>query len=153
MLCGNYYYFIICHVLSLFKRTSNPAVHYRRIMWEHLLKTLLSLLRTWWQIPNTQNNMHRKKGKKKKNQARSLNQDLKSTLDACFTAQTGKSTTNAEWAKMLQANNLGQESSEMVWFRPTEIKADLLHYFAKHSGISWFSVISWKVQTQQIRLD
>lgn len=51
---------------------------------------------------------------RKKKQARSLNQDLKSTLDACFTSQTGKSTISAQWASMLQANNLGQESSEML---------------------------------------
>lgn len=92
---------------------------------------------------------------RKKKQARSLNQDLKSTLDACFTSQTGKSTISAQWASMLQANNLGQESSEMLCFKPTKTKTGLLHYFAKHCGISWFSVISWKVQTQRmnIRLD
>lgn len=95
---------------------------------------------------------HAQGGKK---QARSLNQGLKSTVDACFTSQTEKSTVSAEWANMLQANNLGQESSEMVCFKPTKIKTGLLHYFAKHCGISWFSAISWKVQTQRmnIRLD
>lgn len=149
MLCGNYY-FIQCHVLPLFQTENfKPcSALQKKSVRKPLLKTVLSLLRTWWQIPNTQNDMHREE----KKQARSLNQGLKSTVDACFTSQTGKSTVSAEWANMLQANNLGQESSEMVCFKPTKIKTGLLHYFAKHRGISWFSAISWKVQTQRMNI-
>lgn len=111
MLCGNDY-FIVCHALSLFQRENfKPCSALEKNFVRASTETVLSLLRTWWQISNTQN----KNPQEGKNQARSLTQDLKSAVDACCTSQTGKSTTNAEWAKMLQfGKQFGQESSEMV---------------------------------------
>lgn len=151
MLCGNYY-FIQCHVLSLFQTENFKPCS---VLQKKSVRTSAQNSAQPAQdvVANSKHTKwHAQEGK---NQARSLNQDLKSTLDACFTSQTGKSTISAQWASMLQANNLGQESSEMLCFKPTKTKTGLLHYFAKHCGISWFSVISWKVQTQRmnIRLD
>lgn len=133
MLCGNDY-FIICHALSLFQRENfKPCSALQKNFVRTSTETVLSLLRTWWQISNTQN----KNPQEGKNQARCLTQDLKSTVDACCTSQTGKSTTNAEWTKMSESGKqLGQESSEMVLIqthqdqgRSTTLFCKILWYF------------------------
>lgn len=148
MLCGNDY-FIICHLLTLFQRENfKPCSALQQNSVRTSTQNCAQLAQD-----SVANSKHTKQhAQEEKRQARCFNQDLKSTPDACFTSQTRKSTINAEWAKMLQANNLGEESSEMVWFKPTKIKAGVLNYLAKHCGISLFLVISWKAQTQWMNI-
>lgn len=138
MLCGNDY-FIVCHALSLFQRENfKPCSALEENFVRASTETVLSLLRTWWQISKTQN----KNPQEGKNQARSLTQDLKSAVDALHRQANPQPMQNEPRCYSL-ANNLDKKAQKWFWFKPTEIKAGLLHYFEKYCGISWFSVISW----------